>query len=93
VVRTPFGDSKSFPVKFGVHQGVLSPLLFITVMEAITKYTREGLSWELLYADDVVLITESQEELIDRLRNWKQHLKKKGLKVNVAKTKVLISTG
>jgi hypothetical protein len=63
------------------------------VMEAITKYTREGLPWELLYADDLVLITESQEELIDRLRNWKQCLEKKGLKVNVAKTKVLISTG
>jgi hypothetical protein len=94
VVRTPFGDSKSFPVKVGVHQGsVLSPLLFIMVMEAITKYTREGLPWELLYADDLVLITESQEELIDRLRNWKQCLEKKGLKVNVAKTKVLISTG
>ena len=59
-LRTPFGDSKSFPVKVGVHQGsVLSPLLFIMVMEAITKYTREGLPWELLYADDLVLITES----------------------------------
>ena len=61
-------------------------------MEAITKYTRERLPWELLYADDLVLITESQEELADRLRNWKQCLEK-GLKVNVAKTKVLISTG
>jgi len=60
VVRTPFGDSKSFPVKVGVHQGsVRSPLLFIMVMEAIMKYTREGLPWELLYADDLVLITES----------------------------------
>ena len=52
-VRTPFGDSKSFSVKVGVHQGsVLSPLLFIMVMEAITRYTREGLPWELLYEDD-----------------------------------------
>ena len=94
MVRTPFGDSKSVSVKVGVHQGsVLSPLLFIMVMEAIMKYTRKGLPWELLYTDDLMLITESQKELIDRLRNWKQCLEKKDLKVNVAKTNVLISTG
>jgi hypothetical protein len=52
VVRTPFGDGKSFRVKVGVNQGsVLSPLLFIMVMEAITKYTREGLSCRCLGAD------------------------------------------
>ena len=43
------------------------------------------------YADDLVLITDSQEELSDRLRNWKQCLERKGLKVNVAKTKVLMT--
>ena len=34
VVRTADGDSDSFAVKVGLHQGsVLSPLLFIIVME------------------------------------------------------------
>ena len=43
VVRTPFGDSDSFPVRVGVHQGsILSPLLFAMVMEAITKNTWQG---------------------------------------------------
>ena len=84
----------NFQVKVRVHQGsVLSPLLFIMVMEAITKYTKSGLPWELLYADDLVLITESETELISKIRQWKQCLEKKGLKVNVSKTKVLISTG
>ena len=40
----------------GVHQGsVLSLLLFMAVMEVLTQEVREGLPWELLYADDLVL--------------------------------------
>ena len=37
VVRTAYGNSKGFEVKVGTHQGsALSPLLFVTVMEAIS---------------------------------------------------------
>ena len=37
VVRTT-GDSKAFNVKVGLHQGsVLSPLLFVIVMEMISR--------------------------------------------------------
>jgi hypothetical protein len=65
VVRTDDGDSESFAVKVGLHQGsVLSPLLFIVVMDVITKEIREGLPWEVLYADDLVLIATSIEELV-----------------------------
>ena len=37
---------------------VLSPLLFIIVLEALSRVFREGLLIELLYADDLVLIAE-----------------------------------
>ena len=51
-------------VNVGVHQGsVLSPLLFIIVMEAVTHSVREGLPWEMLYADDLVLVGKCEEEL------------------------------
>jgi len=37
-VRTTEGDSKAFNVKVGLHQGsVLSPLLFVIVMEMISR--------------------------------------------------------
>ena len=43
---------KEFRVKVGVHKGsVLSPLLFVVVMEALPLEFREGLPMELLYAD------------------------------------------
>ncbi|XP_065321380.1 uncharacterized protein LOC135928844 [Gordionus sp. m RMFG-2023] len=63
-VRTYYGDSESFEVKVGLHQGsLLSPLLFILVMDVVAKEMREGLPWELLYADDLVLMANSEEEL------------------------------
>ena len=50
VVRTIEGDSKAFNhVKVGLHQGfVLSPLLFVIVMEMISREIQAGLPLELL---------------------------------------------
>ena len=89
-VRVKDGESDSFEVKVGVHQGsVLSPLLFIIVLEALSKEFVMGLPWELLYADDLCLIAETKEELVERLKGWKDALKLKGLRVNIGKTKVM----
>ena len=94
-VKTQSGYSEEFEVKVGVHQGsVLSPLLFIIVMDTIAKELGgEGLPWELLYADDLVLMADSEEGLIEKLKRWKDGMEGKGLKVNISKTKVLISSG
>ena len=52
-VRVNGQYSEEFDVKVGVHQGsVLSPLLFILVLEALSRKFRTGVPWELLYADD-----------------------------------------
>ena len=77
-------------MKVGVHQGsVLSPLLFIVVREALSLHFREGLPWELLYADDLVLLAGSEEELMQKFRYWKEGMEAKGLRVNMGKTKVM----
>ena len=41
----------------------ISPLLVITVLEALSQEFRTWCPWENLYADDLVIITESLEEL------------------------------
>ena len=64
MVKMKHGNSEEFEVKVGVHQGsVLSPLLFVVVTEMPMQDVREDLPWELLYADDLVLMAESIEEL------------------------------
>ena len=52
---------------------------------------RVVLPWELLYADDLAVIAETEEELIKRLNEWKDNVESKGTRVNMNKTKVMIS--
>ena len=61
-VNNTYNDE--FGVKVGVHQGsVLSPLLFVIVLEALSCEFRTGTPWELLYADDLVISAETEEGL------------------------------
>ena len=91
-VRVGKGYSDAFEVKVGVHQGsVLSPLLFIIVMEALSREFHTDHPWELLYADDLVIIAKSVEELLEKLNKWKAAIEKRGLRVNMGKTKVVVS--
>jgi len=46
-------------------------------MEAISTEFRVALPWVLLYADDLVVITETEEDLIKRLDEWKDNMEKK----------------
>jgi len=51
-------------------------LLFVMVMEALSREFRVALQWELLYADDLVVIAETEEDLIKRLNEWKDFVEK-----------------
>jgi len=44
-------------------------------MEAISREFRVVLLWELLYADDLAVIAETEDELIKRLNEWKDNIK------------------
>ena len=75
-----------------MHQGsALCPLLFLIVMEAVSREFKVALPWELLYADDLAMIAETEEELIKRLNEWKNNVESTGVRVNMNKTKVMIS--
>ena len=54
------GTSELFDIKVGVHQGsTLSPLLFVLVIEEVSKMVRRVGVWEMLYAGggaDVCLV-------------------------------------
>ena len=91
-VRVGSAYLEEFEVKVGVHQGsVLSPLLFAIVVDVITGNAKRGVVNELLYADDLVLMSKIID-LKERFWNSKDALESKGLKVNnTRKIKVMVS--
>ena len=76
------GASEEFEVKIGLRQGsVLSPLLFIAVLDLIRRKTvvKDAMK-KLLYADDLALVANGKQELQETMEE---------LKLNLEKTEVL----
>ena len=66
-VRVGSGLSEEFGVRVGVHQdSVILPLIFAIVVDAMTEQARKELLNEILYADDLVLMSENLEDLRER---------------------------
>ena len=83
---------EEFEVKVGMHQdSVLSPFLFAVVVVVVTESARECVLSELLYADDLVLMSETIEGLWNKFLKWKEAFESTGLKVNLGKTKLMVS--
>ena len=82
------GNSKCFEVKVGMHQcSALSLLVFVIV---ICRQFTVAIAQELLCADDLVVIAESEDDLIKRLNEWKDNVENRGMGVNMNTTKVMI---
>ena len=92
VVRTMHGRTDEFPIKVGLHQGSgLSPFLFIVVLDVISEEFRRGLPRELLFADDLAVVTDTEEEMQRRWLDWQIWMESKALKGNIGKTEVMVS--
>ena len=90
VDKTDAELSESFDVKVGLHQGsVLSPLLSWMLPPVSQEM---GLPSELLYADDLVLMAPTMEQLGRRVAEWRTILLDKGLKVNAGKSKIMVGS-
>jgi len=45
----------------------------------------------VVIADDLVVTAETEDDLIKRFNEWKDNVENKGIRVNMNKTKVMIS--
>ena len=67
---------------------MLSPLLFIAVLDLIGRKTvvKDAMK-KRLYADDLALVTNGKQELHDTMEEWNGLFIKRGLKLNREKRK------
>ena len=108
-VRVKMGESERFRIDSGVRQGcIMSPWLFNVYMDGVMKevkvgmgrkgvrFLEDGRQWRLLgllYEDDLVLIGESEEDLRAMVRWFVEVCRRRGLKVNAGKGKVMVLNG
>ncbi|VDP26907.1 unnamed protein product [Heligmosomoides polygyrus] len=86
-VQAAAETSMEFPISVGVHQGsALSLLLFVVVIDDITRDLQKAVTWALLYADDVMLASEGKGELEREVQAWFDRLERFGLRLSVKKT-------
>ena len=88
-VRINNSYSDAFKVQEGVHQGsVLTPFLFIIVLEALSREFQTGCPWELLLAGDLVITADIMDELLYKLDLWKNIWKPKALELTRERPKL-----
>ena len=82
--------SCEFEFEMGMHQGsVLSPFLFAVEVDVVTTVIRESTLSEL-YADILVLMSETIYGIRSKIRKWMEALESNGFKVSLGKTKVMV---
>ena len=73
-----------------LHQGsALSPFLFTIVVDRLTMGLRKCAPWSMMFADDIVLCSESREEVEEDLERWRFTLERRRMKVSRSKMEYL----
>ena len=90
VVRCAVGVTEKFKVELGPHQGsALSPFLFAVVMDRLTDEVRQESPWTMMFADDIVICSESRKQVEENLERWRYALERRGMKVSRSKTEYM----
>ncbi|KAK3556632.1 hypothetical protein QTP70_010826 [Hemibagrus guttatus] len=83
VVRCAVGQTEEFKVEVGLHQGsALSPFLFAVVMDQLSEEVRQESPWTMMFADDIVICSESRQQVEENLERWRFALERRGMKVS-----------
>ncbi|KAK3561507.1 hypothetical protein QTP86_006177 [Hemibagrus guttatus] len=99
LVRTAVYKSDLFPVHVGLQQGCpLSLVLFITFMDRISRCSQglEGVQFGdhrilcLLFADDVVLLAPSSQDLQHALGQFAAECKAAGMRISTSKYEAMV---
>ncbi|KAK3556905.1 hypothetical protein QTP70_022400, partial [Hemibagrus guttatus] len=90
VVRCAVGQTVEFNVDVRLHQGLaLNSFLFAIVMDQLSEEVRQESPWTMMFADDIVICSESREQVEENLERWRFALERRGMKVGRSKTEYM----
>ena len=90
VVRSAAGESNSFGVEVGLHQGsALSPYLFLLLMDVLTEDVRKDIPGSMMFAHDIVLCGDDETEMTEYLETWRRALEDRGMRISRPKTQFI----
>ncbi|XP_066987509.1 uncharacterized protein [Macrobrachium rosenbergii] len=73
--------------------GEIEQVSFTVEADTLTSELRNNdEQCDLLFADDLVFIADTEEELQERLLAWKGALERKGFQLNIGKTELMTSS-
>ena len=89
-VRSAAGESDSFNVDVGLHQGsALSPYLFIILMDVLTEGVMKEVPESMMFADDIVLWGGREVDMTEYLDTWRKSLEERGMRISRPKTQFM----
>ncbi|KAK3569876.1 hypothetical protein QTP86_006746 [Hemibagrus guttatus] len=82
VVRRVVGQTEEFKMEVGLHQELaLKSFLFAMVMDQLSEEVRQESPWTMMFADYIVIYSESREQVEENLERWRFVLERRGIKV------------
>ena len=81
---------RSLRLKWGCTKDPCCHPFLAVVVDVVTEFAREGALSELLYADDLFLMSDAIEGLRNKFLKWME-IESKDLKINLGKTMVMVS--
>ena len=51
----------------------MSPFLFAMVMDRLTNEVGQEYPWTMMFADDIVICSESREQIEEKLERWRMN--------------------
>ena len=77
-VMTQEGITKYFPIKISLHQGFsLRAYIFTLVLKVLIEHIQDAILKCLFFANDIILIEESRENVNCKIEMWRETLESK----------------
>ncbi|KAK3508523.1 hypothetical protein QTP70_031811, partial [Hemibagrus guttatus] len=61
-------------------------------MDQLSEEVRQESPWTMMFADDIVICSESREQVEENLERWRFALERRGMKKNTVESQALLAT-